>query len=98
MRVEPLTIGCANSVSMLGLSWTAARRLARELGVRELRVSERKVLLPARELLDALRQRSERAAAAAAPPALEQTDEQIEAAFLAELGLEAVAAIGEAAE
>jgi len=85
MRIEPLTIGCSNSVQMLGLSWAAARRLARELGIRELRVSERKVLLPARELLEALLARTESAPASASDEEQAAADEVLQL-----LGLERV--------
>jgi predicted RecB family endonuclease len=79
-----LTIGRRNVELILGVSWATARRLARELGVAELRLTERLVLLDGQALITALRARAERARAELEPVTDEQEREQIRAA----LGLE----------
>jgi hypothetical protein len=49
-----LTIGAMNCVAVLGCSWPTARRYARAHGVPELRITPRRVVLPAGPLLAAL--------------------------------------------
>lgn len=96
-KVQPLTIGVGNAVAMTGMSWLAVRRLARELRVAEIRVSERRVVLPAAELLAALKVRSEREPETFPrnPRELiesdELTDEQQRALMRAMMGLELAA-------
>jgi hypothetical protein len=75
-EVQPLLIGAANAREMTGQSWAAVRRTARELGIRELRVSERRVALDARAYLEALHARAEREQAELTP---EQEREQMRA-------------------
>jgi len=79
-----LTIGRQNVELILGVSWATARRLARELGVAELRLTERLVLIDGQALITALRARTEREQADLEPLTDEQEREQVRAA----LGLE----------
>lgn len=79
-----LTIGRSNCDLILGCSWATARRLARELGVTEMRVTDRLVLIDAQALLTALRARSERELAARPP----LTDEEEREQMRASLGME----------
>jgi hypothetical protein len=56
---EPITISARNAEASTGMSWTWVRRFARAHGVPILHVGSRKQLVPAGELLAAMRRTSE---------------------------------------
>ena len=80
-----LTIGRKNCELVLGMSWASTRRLARELGVGEMRITDRLVLIDAQALLAALRERAAREEAARAPLTDEEERNQMRAALGMEL-------------
>lgn len=83
-QAAPLTLSARNCEALVGMSWKWCTTFARAHGVRILRVSERKQLLPAAEFFAAIEKEAARLGASATP----LTDEQEREAMRRELGME----------